>query len=940
MTAGAWRRTAVAVAAGMAAGVAALQAQAGVAVSGPVGYDPLPIVLGPGDTTAPGTVAWVGARWVGTGDANLTVDGGSFLQLARLRFASGGTPAQVSGLITGVGTRVELVGSGTGAQVQRLNVGDWGNAALTVSGGALLDTRGNQTPCLLAFHYCDSFVGSAAGDTALLNVSGSGTRVNIGQSLFVASPGLAVQGLDGYDYGVPGGTTRGTVNISGGAVLSVDRATLAPVHWSTNATGFERNFAEVNVRGSGSRWVVTGGTAVLNHATGAVGWMGAGIGTAGDSNAWATINVTDGGVLEMQGSNDAINYINLTHGASSRSGSGGGRTDMRITGAGSQLLFSSQAGLLQVGRALGTASLLVADGGSVDGLWYLVIGRDGANGRMTVDGPASFVRLNSWASAVANQPSGLANNAGLEVGRNGTGTLTVSNGAQVLLESHQYLAGGSSLQVGRDPGSSGTLTISGAGSLVQVRSTSNVPGGGPDEARNPFAVIGRQGQGVLDISAGGRLVLDGGAISTPQNRRNTSFYIGGFSETQTGGKGVATVGGAGSEIRVIGNDSFIGVGIGPQASGQLNLRDGAALAGMGLVLGRKGGIGVLSADAATLSFSGQQAAGTQAGAFFVVADGGGVAVATLANGSALTLSNPGAAGAGFTIGGSRYAGGGDGSLSLSGGSRLKVVAGAGLAGGIVGRDGSGFMRLRGGSSVDLGDGKLYVGQLGGGDGTLIASEGSTITAGWVGIGARTTATGNEDGGTGTVVLINSSLIADQIVIGTNGFLGGTGVIHGLVTNRGIFAPGNSPGRLQVDGGFIAEAGSRLILEVEADGHGGFKTDELVFQAGQPLDLDGLKVEFRFLGATDPTAFLASGRFQTGTFFELLHEGGPSGELAADRFRLVSFSASAESYAIRQFSFDAATGAVQFTAVPVPEPGAGALLLAGLAALGWRVRRRR
>jgi len=233
-----------------------------------------------------------------------------------------------------------------------------------------------------------------------------------------------------------------------------------------------------------------------------------------------------------------------------------------------------------------------------------------------------------------------------------------------------------------------------------------------------------------------------------------------------------------------------------------------------------------------------------------------------------------------------------------------------------------------------------VGQLGGGDGTLIASEGSTITAGWVGIGARTTATGNEDGGTGTVVLINSSLIADQIVIGTNGFLGGTGVIHGLVTNRGIFAPGNSPGRLQVDGGFIAEAGSRLILEVEADGHGGFKTDELVFQAGQPLDLDGLKVEFRFLGATDPTAFLASGRFQTGTFFELLHEGGPSGELAADRFRQVSFSASAESYAIRQFSFDAATGAVQFTAVPVPEPGAGALLLAGLAALGWRVRRRR
>lgn len=934
MKAHAWRRTAVAV----AVAVVALQAQALVTVNGPVAYAPEAVVLGPGDTVSPGTTAWIGARWVGSGDASLLVDGGSFLQLARFTLASGGTPAFVPGLISGAGTRVELVGNGTGSQVQRLNVGDWGNARLTVDSGAVLDTRGNQAPCLIAFHFCDSFVGSAAGDTAVLNIIGKGTQVNIGQTLYVAQPGLGIMALDGYDYGVPGGTTRGTVNISGGAVLSADRATLAPVHWSTNATGFERNIAEVNVTGTGSRWVLTGGTTVTNHATGETGLTGAGIVTAGDSNAWATVNVTDGGVIEVQGSNDTINYVNLTSTGSSRSGNAGGRTDMRITGAGAQLLFSSQAGVLQVGRAPGTASLLVADGGSVDGLWYLSIGRDGAIGQMTIDGAGSFVRLNSWANAVANQPSGQANNAGMDIGRNGTGTVNVRNGGQLLLEANQYLQGGSVLYLGRGSASSGTLRIAGAGSLVQLRTTSNTPGGGADETRNPSVYVGREGTGVLDISAGGRLVLDGGGVSTVAHRRSTVLYIGGFSETLAGGKGVATVSGAGSEIRVSGDDSFVGVGVGPQASGQLVLRDGGAMASMNLVLGRRGGVGVLSADAATLSFSGQQAAGTQSGAAFVVGDGGGIGVATLANGSVMTLANAGTAGAGFTIGGSAYAGGGDGSLTLSGGSRLTVAAGAGLAGGTVGRDGSGFLRLRGASQLDLGDGNLYVGRLSGGDGTLIASEGSTVSAGWVGVGARKTDTGNEDGGTGTFLLINSRLDAQQIVIGTNGFLGGRGTINGTVINRGIFAPGNSPGLMTVNGDFFAEAGSRLVLEVESDGRGGFVTDQVVFGAGRTVDLASLKVEFRFLGDTDPTAFQRSGSFDIDSFLQRADGQGGTAALGDEAYGQVQFSASAERYVFQSFSYSVQDGA-SFTATAVPEPGSTALLLAGLATLGWRWRRR-
>ena len=921
-----------------AAVMAAFAAQAVVTVDGHVGTDPAS-VLGSGDTLLPGTVAWVGTGWSGNGVGSLTVDNGSFLSLARLSFGAGGGLASGTGLITGSGTQVQLVGIGNNHQVQRLLVGDWGNGQLTVRGGALLSTRSNQATCLLAFHYCDSFVGNAAGDTATLNVTGAGTQVLIGQTLFVAQPGLAVQGLDGYTYGTPGGTTRGTVNVTGGALLSTDRATIGSRHWSTNATGFERNLAEINVSGAGSRWLVTGGQTVLNHATGAVGEGQAGILTANDSNAWATIRVSDGGVIELNGSNDTISHVSLTNGGSSRSGLAGGRTDMVITGAGSRLMFSSEAGVLNLARQRGTANLLVEDGGSIDGLWYAAVGRDGATGVLTIDGSTSWVRLNSRASAVANQPSGTSQNAAMDIGRNGTGTVNVLHGGQLLLEATEFRQGGNSLQLGRDVASSGTLNIQGAGSTVRLTGISNTPGGGASETRNPIVSIGREGNGTLSISAGGKLWMDGGGVSTPDHRRSTSLIIGGFSDAQAGGKGVATVTGAGSEIRLTGNDTFIGVGVGPTSNGQLSVRAGASVNGMGMVLGRQGGVGVLSVDGATLAMAGQQAAGTQTGAFFVVGDGGGVGVATLDNGSRFSFTNMGTAGAGFTIGGSAHAGGGEGSLTLKGGSRIEVITQPGLAGGTVGRDGSGFLRLRGGSSLDLADGHLSVGRFSGGDGTVIASESSTITAGWVGVGARKTDTGDTDGGTGTFVLINSTLNADQIVIGTNGFLGGTGTINGVVTNRGIFAPGNSPGRLEINGGFVADQGSRMILEVESDGRGGFKTDQVVFRANQLLDLSGLNIEFHFLGDTNPLDFNQSGQFDTDTFFQVQGADGSLGVLDANVFSQVGFEASAEDFTISNFSFTAAGGANNFSAAPVPEPGTTAMLLAGLACLGWLARRR-
>ncbi len=903
----------------LAAALTAGSAQAIVTVDGAVNVWPGGASVGPGDTDLGNVGLFVGNGAFGS----LGVDGGSLLRSGSLLVGpSGSGNGNGAAVITGSGTRLELIGDGfADGVINRLGVGEWGRGSLTVSGGAVLDGRANAAACVGLYHYCNNFIGNAAGSDGTFTITGSGSQASFLRGFYVGGLAVFHPPVDGNTFGTPGGVTTGRVNVLAGGSLVTDNATLGLAPGGGSPTGTERSFAEATIAGPGSIWRVSGGTVEASAAF---------VETATHANAWATLTIRDGGTLRIEGDGNAYTWLHLTN--------NGGRTDARVTGAGSSVAFANQSGVLQVGRRLGSAVLSVDGGALVDNVWYTSVGRDGSFGTLNIDGSGTLYRANGTATAAANGSSGVAV---FDIGRGGgTGVVNVGNGARLELLATTATAGAPNFSLGRDAASSGTLNIA-SGGTVLLRADSVAPDT-DGEAWNPFLRVGRDGQGTLTINGGGKLLVQGNAVSTPTHTRSTNIYIGGSGSTSNGGRGIARIAGIGSEMQVSGSDAYIGVGHGPLAAGQLTVSDQATVAATILGVGNFGGTGVMRLDNASAVLTGQYSGQSRQGAALVVGAGSG-AVGNLSavNGSVITLANPGANGGGVTIGGSRSVSGGDGVMSLSASTLTLNYAATENTGISVGRSGSGLLRLQNGSTVDLGGSRLVVGAESGSDGTLIASGGSSIlNAGWVGVGrAKASGGGDVDGGTGTMVLNSASLWAQDVVIGTNGYLGGSaGSIHvsGSVVNHGTFSPGSSPGEFTIDGAFVAAAGSRMILEVADNGSGGFVTDHVRFNGS--ADFGSLQIEFRFLGDTDPNAFQASGGFAIDTFLQQSNGAGGWGGVALEALGGVTFSARADAYTFSSFAFSAVDGAT-FMAVAVPEVGTWLQMAAGLLGLGWSIRRR-
>lgn len=791
-------------------------------------------------------------------------------------------------VIDGAGSRVEL----DAVDWHRLNLD---NGSITVSGGAWLDASSAKASDCLS-HWCGTFIGNNAGDTATLTVSGTGSRASFVSQFYLGAAYVTAPPGTPYSLGTPDGSTLAQVNVLAGGRLETGQVSAATGSAGPAATGSESVVTQIRVKGAGSVWQVTGGS-------GSSASFSSGLGQA--ANTLTDIQIADGGQLLLTADTNTAAFIQL--------GANGGVHRMSISGAGSRLTYgtTSNAGLW-IGRNGSTASLAISGGGAIEGINRIQVGNTGATGSLTVTGSGSRIDFGSRF-------------ADLFVGRQGAvGTASITQGAVVSLDAWQprlFVGSGDGLT-----GTVGALRIDGTGSLLSLVSPQSAAGA----FDLPQGNIGWGGAGTVDVTGSAQLLLNGRGTSTPAQIAQTRMTIG-QNVNGLNGTGTLNVSGAGSRVSVAGTDATVYVGRGSGGTGTINLSAGGALETTLLDVGLGGGVGTLQANAASIALGGQHS-GSAIGATLGIGLGtGSLGSVRLANGSSLTINNAGDLGSLLIIGGANSAPGGNGSLVVRA-STVQISGQPHVTGAVVGYNGSGQASFENGSVLDVGaTGGVVVGWQPGSTGLLTFSGGSALTGGYVGVGASR----DGDGGVATLIVNDTStLTANTIEIGAKGYVGGTGTLIGNIVNRGIFSPGNSPGTLHVQGSFANQAGGRLVMEVESDGHGGFVTDQLVFDAGSAVTLGSVQIEFRFLGATDPNAFQASGGFQIDSF---LRQGGSG--LDPSLLAGASYTASSGAYQFSSFSFSADSGAV-FQAQAVPEPQTWALFALGLGWVGWLQRRRK
>lgn len=848
--------------------------------------------------------------------------------------------------ITGAGSTVEIVSTSLGlppGSVDNFNpffgVGyDAGSTGeLLINNGGKLLMTGNALSSPGVDRVTNLSIGghsSTLPGTGTATVTGLGSQINVGGlNAFIGvgrGPG-ASGALSILDHGAVFSTSLLIGDTGGTGAVAIDKALLA-------LSGYRSDSSNIGAGTTIGRGVGGNGTLTLNNGARLTienNTLAGGMSVGGDQ-----FTSSGSGVVSLNGAS-SIEFSGSVLGGSLNVGRSG--TGVMTLAGGSTVTVGNSRSVF-VGRDAGGVGSLTVGGGSTLSGGYLGLGSvGGAQGNLLLDGAGSQITIAGVGTG------GTPGAASVDVGRGGRGVATVSNGGRMLVTDNggDTRPGGTSpgMNVGRDSGASGSLTVTGAGTTVEIVSTSlGLPPGVADNF-NPAMNVGRLAgaTGTLVVSNGGKLLMQGNAVSTAADVRATNLFVGGSSDTDAGGAGTALVTGLGSEIRLSGSDAFIRVGRGPGASGLLTIADQGLVSSTAMNIGRVGS-GTLAMDNGTLNLAGQFTSDTVTGAALSIGNRGGTGVATVTNGSRVNLSNLGTSGASLNLGGTEPNPLGNGTLTVSGGSQVKLTAASGLATFQVGRDGTGFATFKEGSSIDIGDGSTYIGRLAGSNGTLRLESGSNLNAGYVGVGR----TPDGDGGTGRLIVSDSTLTATTIEVGTSGLLGGNGgTINGNVILHGILSPGESLGRIVVNGKFNTGSG-QLVLEVGSNGNGGFDTDHFILTKGSTFGFTDVLITFDFLSGTDPNAFAASGGFDMDTFLQSLDtdsgaitglsDAFATGQTWSDVLATATFGANSDGYALSDFEVSA-DGSVTFHAAAVPEPSTWALMVVGLAVVSSLARRR-
>ncbi len=256
----------------------------------------------------------------------------------------------------------------------------------------------------------------------------SGTGSSLSGTAAIDTGTLVVTGTLGVSTMTIGNTTQATLNVNAGGTLTSSHATIG-----TNAGGV----GQVTVSGAGSTWTSTGNIYVGNGGNGTL-----------SVEAGAIVSAVDGYVSTLTGSTSSLT----------------------VTGAASAMNLS---GVFIAGYSSGTnATVALSSGGQISGMQGTLGDLAGSSGTMTISGSGS-----KWSAFV----NSVTYSGYMNVGRLGSGTLTVTDGGNVT---------GYRLYIGNEVGSTGTVTLSGSGSQIQM--TSNL-------------YVGSEGTGTLTLSDGAQI---------------------------------------------------------------------------------------------------------------------------------------------------------------------------------------------------------------------------------------------------------------------------------------------------------------------------------------------------------------------------------------------------------------------------------------------------
>ncbi len=406
-------------------------------------------------------------------------------------------------------------------------VGESGNGNLTVSNGALFDTTGNVGASGLV-------IGDQAGSFGNVVVQNSGSRLLVnGSAVVVGNLGSGYFSVSDGAYANLTGSNAANISLYLG--LGANSTGTANISAATLDVGVSSGPGAVVLGGangsSGTLNILNSGSVNINgkDANGVAAYVGYA------ANSTGNVLVDDGsGLLSLGGGALVVGY----------NGTGNVTVDSAAT------LDNETSDTHGVSAYVGynagaTGNVTVTNSGSqwfIDG-GSLMIGYNGT-GNVTISNGASLSALSTYLgyNALSNgtlnvqdaDSSYAVNTGALRVGYNGTGSLNVSNGGIVNLYGG---VGGVSLYVGGFANGTGNVDITGSGSSVSA---------------NHSVVVGNYGNGKVTVEDSGLFTINGSLI--------LGQHITGYGEVHLSTGGTLQIGGANGILAGTGDYDFFMAG--------------------------------------------------------------------------------------------------------------------------------------------------------------------------------------------------------------------------------------------------------------------------------------------------------------------------------------------------------------------------------------------